>query len=169
MAFNGVIVGLVATQAQETLSQSSYLGSVGRWIAPGALLAAVVLVFASIGLAFAALTRTRSVRWTNDEIEAMPGRQSVTRSKAETQGSFLVALTHRIRVESESVNAAWRVLNLAFVALIAAVVWVGVYVGVLQCERSSSRTSARTRRPRQPEDWWAKKARFGNQAWKNAT
>jgi hypothetical protein len=57
LAFDGVIISLIASQTHEMLDKTSLLGSVGRWIAAGALASGALFVLASVGYALAAVFR----------------------------------------------------------------------------------------------------------------
>jgi hypothetical protein len=130
LALDGVIVGLIASQSQEMLDQASALGPVGRWLASGALVVAVLLVLASLVLALVALRRAQSLRPENESLERMWGPDALERSKVATQRVFLRRLAERVLFERASVDRAGRALGRAFTALVVAILAVAVYIGV---------------------------------------
>jgi len=131
LAFDGILIGLAASQSHALLAEARSLGSVGRPLAAISLGIAVILVLISSILALTVIFRAKSWVWSRDEIKNMPSHQSVRSEKAAVQGAFLRGLTNRILTESKAYGYLSRRLNVAFavlaVGLTSAVISIGVY------------------------------------------
>jgi hypothetical protein len=130
LAFVGIIVGLAASQAHDTLLRSRGLGVVGRPLAAWSLIVAVVLLLASAGFALSVIFRAKSWVWDSDEIRKMPTYESVERDPTSVQGTFLRGLTQRILVESGAYKYLSRRLDIAFAALATGLAALAINVGV---------------------------------------
>ena len=130
LALDGVIISVIASQARETFVHASALGSVGQWFAAGSLARRRGLVLISIGLALGAIRKAKSKRWSSAEIEDMPSKATIRRSKLETQRIFLKGLCNRAVREATAYQESSRLLNRAFGVLVVAVIAIAVYVGV---------------------------------------
>jgi hypothetical protein len=130
LALNGVILGLVANQAREMLTQSTLLGSAGRLAASITLFVAALFVLISAGCALKVIFRAKSWAWDTDEVKDMPSAESVGRKASETQGTFLIGLTNRIVEESKDYERRSKWLDGAFATLVVALVSVVLHIGV---------------------------------------
>jgi hypothetical protein len=131
LALNGVILGLVANQAREMLTQARLLGEVGRWFAAVSLGLAAVFILISAACALAVIFRFPSWGWDDEEIENIAEEKSISRTKVAAQGTFLLGLRSRILKERRAFRERQKRLTGAFaflgVALVAVTIHVGVY------------------------------------------
>jgi hypothetical protein len=130
LGFGGVILALAANQAREMLNQSQLLGPAGRPIAAVALLVGILLVVASIGLALSVIWRAKSWEWNREEIDDLANDDSVQRSRAVAQGTFLRGLLARILAERDGYSELRRRLTWAFATLAAGLAAIAVQIGV---------------------------------------
>jgi len=130
LAFDGILIGLAASQSHALLSEARGLGSVGRPLAAISLGVAVVLMLVSAILALTVIFRAKSWVWSPDEIKNMPSHESVQSDKGVVQGAFLFGLTQRIIAEAQSYRHLSRRLNLAFATLAAGLTAVVISIGV---------------------------------------
>jgi len=129
LALNGVILGLVASQALEMLSQARLLGPGGRSFAAISLMAAVLLVVVSAGCALKVVFKAKSWEWDLKEIEEMPGDDFAKMKRVTAQRAFIRGLAKRIRRERTSYNSLRRWLDAAFITLGVALVAVALHIG----------------------------------------
>jgi hypothetical protein len=147
LALNGVILGLIASQAHEMLDKASVLGSVGRWIAAGSLLFASVSILVSLGLALGAILKGRAWCPTDEEIDDLPKKKTLVLDKVSVQRTFLDGLAKRILVERASFDTANCLLRRAFYILSAGLVAVTIYIGVFAVRTVEHPCTAGTRQP----------------------
>jgi hypothetical protein len=138
LALDGVILGLVANQAREMLSDSRLLGSAGKWIATFSLIAAVLLILASAFCALKVILRVNSWGWSIEEIEKMPGDEYIARGKTDTQGTFLAGLVERIKAERRDYPRRRKWLKGAFATLGVALFAIALHIGVYSVQTLNS-------------------------------
>lgn len=102
LALDGVILSLIAIQVHEMLDHSDVLGSVGRWIAAGSLIVAVLAILTSVGFALTAILKGRTWRLGDQAVGDLAKDTAVSRDKLSTQRTFLDGLVLRIGVERRS-------------------------------------------------------------------
>jgi hypothetical protein len=130
LALNGVLLGLVANQAREMLTQSRLLGEVGRWFAGISLGLAALFILLSAGCALMVIFRIYSWGWDDEEIENIAEEKSISRTKVAAQGTFLLGLRNRILRERRAYGKRKKWLTAAFACLGVALVAVTIHVGV---------------------------------------
>jgi hypothetical protein len=130
LALNGVILGLIANQAREMLTQARLLGEVGRWLAAISLGIAAVFILISAACALAVIFRFPSWGWDDEEIENIAEEESISRTKVAAQGTFLLGLRNRILKERRAYGKRKKRLTWAFASLCVALVAVTIHIGV---------------------------------------
>jgi hypothetical protein len=131
IALDGVLLALAAGQAHELLNQTGRLGNVGRWIAAVALMVAAIGVFASAVLSLRGiLLKSQAWQWDLVEIRDLAETETVLQDRAWVQGKFLRGLIEHIAIARCSYQEVRRWVMRGYVALVIALLAAVVYVGV---------------------------------------
>ena len=130
LAFDGLLIGLAASQSHALLSEARALGAVGRPLAAISLVGGTAFVLCSALLALTVIFRAKSWLWAPEEISGLPSPESVRQPRAEVQGSFLVGLTQRIGEEGKAFEKLSRRLEFAFAVLAVGLATLSISIGV---------------------------------------
>jgi len=99
LALNGVLLGLIANQARETLNDATLLGELGRDLAAGALAFAALFSVISAVAALLSLVRVKTWLWDIRSLEALGSPESLGRPRDHVDGEFLNGLIERLKLE----------------------------------------------------------------------
>jgi hypothetical protein len=101
LALDGVLLGLIANQARETLNDATLLGALGRDVAAGALAAAALFAVLSAVSALISLVRVRTWVWGRRSYAQLGRPEVLAQPRDHVEGMFLNGLLVRLQEEAE--------------------------------------------------------------------
>jgi hypothetical protein len=144
LGFCGVLAGLVTAQGRETLAQSTELGAAGRVWASVSLGVCMLALITSACFAIAAVWPRSTTDMSSDEVDSFTRDEWKDRPKASHQERMTFVLAQRIRADRASNEARSESVLRAYIALVVAIVALGVYVGAFVLDAINGRENVQT-------------------------